>query len=100
MDTTHWVRPSLLFEGALEGVEEVSQTEGADGASRDGIPGSGEDGVDEAVVLPAVLAGDDLTRSLCGRQNVCTYSVIHLLCEYWTGQSMTSGRELSRDNKH
>ena len=61
--------PSLLFESALEGVEEVSEAECADGAGRDGVPGRGEDGVDEAVVLPAVLAADDLTGRLCGRRN-------------------------------
>ena len=62
-------RSSLLLEGALEGVQEVSEAEGADGAGRDGVPWSGEDGVDEAVVLPAVLAADDLTGRLCGRRN-------------------------------
>ena len=67
------VRPSLLLEGALEGVEEVSQAEGADGAGRDGILGSGEDGVNEAVVLPAILAGDDLARRLCGRRGGNTH---------------------------
>ena len=62
-------RSSLLFEGALKGVQEVSEAEGADGAGRDGVPWSSEDGVDEAVVLSAVLAGDDLTGRLCGRRN-------------------------------
>ena len=61
--------PSLLLESSLEGVQEVSQAEGAEGAGRDGILGRGEDGVHQAVVLPAVHAGDDLTGRLCGRRN-------------------------------
>ena len=58
----------LLLERALKGVEEVSQSECADGRAADRVGGGGEGGVDEAGGLAAVPAAHDVTRGFCGRQ--------------------------------
>ena len=55
----------LFLEGALECVEEVAQSERADCAGRERVGGRREDGVDEAALLTAVAARDDLARRLC-----------------------------------
>ena len=50
----------LLFEGALEGVQEVPQTEGADGVAGDRVGGGREDRVDEPGGLAAVASLDNI----------------------------------------
>ena len=69
LDLGHWqpvgVGRLLLLEGPFEGVHEVPDPECADGVASDGVPGRGEDGVDQPRGLTPVITFNDLTGGLC-----------------------------------
>lgn len=59
------VRRLLLLESPFEGVHEVPDPERADSVAPDGVPGCGEDCIDQPRCLAAVVTLNDLTCGLC-----------------------------------